>query len=67
MPWKAIHVNSTGLTLPPSRKGNHLILVAKCVEVIPVKDKNEVTIARALIEHVLLKYETPRIIVSDQD
>ena len=40
--------------------------LTRCVEVIPVKDKNEVTIARALVEHVLFKHGTPRIIVSDQ-
>ena len=71
MPWEVVHIDITGLTLPVTRKGNHYILVAKCaltrcVEVIPVKDKNEVTIARALIEHVLFKHGTPRIIVSDQ-
>ena len=71
MPWEVVHIDLTGQKLPESRRGNKLILVAKCaltrcVEIIPVKDRSELTIARALTEHVLFKHGTPRVIVSDQ-
>ena len=62
MPWEVVHVNLTGLTLPPTWKSNHFILVAKCaltrcVEIIPVKDKNEVTDSSIRPEIRVCEYE----------
>ena len=71
MPWEVTHIDLTGQNLPESRRGNKLILVAncaltRCVEIIPLKDRSELTIAIALTEHILFKHGTPRVIVSDQ-
>ena len=56
--------------LPQSHTGNKYILttqddLTKFLEAIPIPDKSANTVARALVEHIFLKYHFPTYLVSD--
>ena len=56
---------------PRSRKGNVYILTAVCpfskwCECIPLRNKEAVTVARALVEQVFCRYGTPLALLSDR-
>ena len=70
-PWEVIHIDLTGANLPRTKRGNQLILIAKCaltrgVEIIPVTGKHEITIAKAIMENIIFKHGTPKTLISDQ-
>ena len=67
-PWDSLSIDV--LKLPLTEKGHQYLLV--CVDsfsrfsiLVPLKDKSAQSIARALINEVICRYATPRVLLSD--
>ena len=70
-PFEIVHIDLTGDKLPKTRRGNKLILVLKCsltryVEIVPIKDKSELTVARVMVERIYCRHGAPKVVISDR-
>jgi len=70
-PFQITHLDLTGDGLPRTKSGNKLILVFKCsltryVEIVAIPAKDELVIARVLVERIYLRHGAPGIIVTDK-
>ncbi len=68
-PWNTIAIDL--LTLPLTTEGHKYLLVAndhfsRFSILIPLKDKQATSVARALIDDVFCKYNTPKVLLSDR-
>lgn len=69
-PWERVSLDISG-PFPRSRRGNTYILsvmdnFSKFVEAIPMINQEATTVARALVETVIVRYGTPIQILTDQ-
>ena len=69
-PFEICNMDLTGADFPKTKRGNKLILVLKdaltrYVEIVPVKAKNELVIAKELVEKIYCRHGAPAILISD--
>ncbi len=67
LPWDTVAIDL--LTLPLTTDGHRYLLVAidhfRFSVLVPLKDKQAKSVARALIDEVFCKYKTPKVLLSD--
>ena len=69
-PFEICNMDLTGADFPKTKRGNKLILVIKdaltrYVEIVPIKAKNELVIAKELVEKIYCRHGAPAILISD--
>jgi len=69
-PFEVCNMDLTGASFPKTKRGHQHILVVKdqltrYVEIIPIKFKNELAIAKELVEKIYCRHGAPAILISD--
>ena len=69
-PFEICNMDLTGAGFPKTKRGHQHILVVKdaltrYVEIIPIKFKNELAIAKELVERIYCRHGAPAILISD--
>ena len=69
--FEICHLDLTGQGLPATARGNRYILVFKCsltryVELVPIPNKKELTIARVIVDRIYCRHGAPGTIITDR-
>ena len=70
-PFSVVHMDLTGASLPTTKRGNKYILVVKdsltrYVEIYPLRNKEPITVAQLLVDHIYCRHGAISTLVSDQ-
>jgi transposase InsO family protein len=69
-PFEVCNMDLTGEGFPTTKRGNTIIIVIKCaltryVEIEALPNKEEITVARILVEKIYCRHGAPSILISD--